>query len=66
MKPLRIQFDFSPEAVKKLDEMVKSSGAASRAEVVRRSLSLFEHVLLSDAQVVLKKNDGTEIKILVG
>jgi Arc/MetJ-type ribon-helix-helix transcriptional regulator len=64
----RIQFDFSPAAVDKLDEMVRVTGAASRAEVVRRALSLYENMLFrqeENTEVFLKKPDGTMVQIMV-
>lgn len=64
----RIQFDFSPAAVDKLDEMVSVTGAASRAEVVRRALSLYENMLFrqeENTEVFLKKPDGTMVQIMV-
>jgi|LakMenEpi03Aug12_release.lakeMendotaPanAssembly.Ray.scaffolds.fasta_scaffold953918_2 Arc/MetJ-type ribon-helix-helix transcriptional regulator len=64
----RIQFDFSPAAVDKLDEMVSATGAASRAEVVRRALSLYENMLFrqeENTEVFLKKPDGTMVQIMV-
>ena len=49
-----MQFDFSDVAVRQLDEIVKETGAVSRAEVVRRALGLFKRAL--DAQ-----NDGGSV-----
>ena len=38
----RIQFDFSPEALKRLEEMQERLDAATKAEVVRNALKLYE------------------------
>jgi hypothetical protein len=67
-KPTRLQFDFLPDAVKELDALVACVRAASRAEVLRRSLDLFKLVVLSvsnGTEVILRKKDGTESKILI-
>ena len=41
----RVQFDFTEPAVRQLDELVAETGAASRAEVVRRALGLLKAAL---------------------
>jgi len=38
----RLQFDFSPEALQRLDSMKEKTGAATRAETVRNALRLYE------------------------
>ena len=38
----RLQFDFSNEAVKELDKLMKKTGALNRAEVVKNALVLFK------------------------
>jgi metal-responsive CopG/Arc/MetJ family transcriptional regulator len=38
----RVQFDFSSEALQRLDDMKTRTGAATRAEVVRNALRLYE------------------------
>lgn len=38
----RLQFDFTSEAVTRLDNLRELSGASSRAEVVRNALRLYE------------------------
>lgn len=38
----RVQFDFSPEALKRLDDIKEKTGAATRAETVRNALRLYE------------------------
>jgi len=64
----RIQFDFSHEAIDRLDEMVRVTDATSRAEVVRRALSLYENMLFrqeKNTEVFLKNPDGTMVQIMV-
>jgi metal-responsive CopG/Arc/MetJ family transcriptional regulator len=41
----RLQFDFSIDAVNKLDNLVKSTDAISRAEVVRNALRLYDLIM---------------------
>ena len=38
----RIQFDFTPEALRRMDEMKERTGATTKAEVVRNSLRVFD------------------------
>ncbi|HZR41669.1 MAG TPA: hypothetical protein VFB12_16230 [Ktedonobacteraceae bacterium] len=38
----RIQLDFSPDALEKLDQMKEIIGASTRAETIRQALRLFE------------------------
>lgn len=38
----RVQFDFSPEALQRLDDMKAQTGAATRAEVVRNALRVYD------------------------
>lgn len=38
----RVQFDFSPEALQRLDELKEKIDAATRAETVRKALKVFE------------------------
>ena len=49
-KKQRMQFDFTDDAVAHLDALVARSGASSRAEVVRRALSLFSDVMDEQAK----------------
>lgn len=44
----RVQFDFHPQALEKLDGLVEKTGSSSRAEVVRKALSLLSMTI--DAQ----------------
>lgn len=38
----RLQFDFSPEALQRLDEIKEKTQATTRAETVRNALRLYE------------------------
>lgn len=38
----RLQFDFSPEALKRLDDIKEKTDASTRAETVREALRLYE------------------------
>lgn len=63
----RIQFDFSKESINKLDEIVETVNASTRAEVVRKSLTLFTQLLEAEqrgAQIILKEPDGSYIRLL--
>ena len=37
----RVQFDFSPEAMQRLDEIKEMAGSATRAETIRNALRLY-------------------------
>ncbi len=41
----RLQFDFTPESLERLDRMKEQSQASTRAEVVRNALRLYEWFL---------------------
>jgi metal-responsive CopG/Arc/MetJ family transcriptional regulator len=38
----RVQFDFTPEALRRLDAIKEKTGATSRAETLRNALRLYE------------------------
>jgi|WetSurMetagenome_2_1015567.scaffolds.fasta_scaffold1735764_1 hypothetical protein len=40
----RLQFDFSEDAVSRLDDLVKKTASPTRAELVRKSLRFFEYI----------------------
>lgn len=42
---VRVQFDFTPEALSRLDELKDKSGAATRAETLRNALRFYEWLL---------------------
>jgi len=52
----RLQFDFAEKAVERLDELVDETEAASRAEVIRDALRLYEHLCV-------RVKEGYEIKL---
>ena len=63
----RIQFDFDVEALEKLDRVVDSTDATTRAEVIRRALSLyikFVDSAQSGATLCLEESDGTVKRFL--
>lgn len=65
---IRLQFDADPEEVAALDEDVRLSGAASRAEVDRRARRLFHRILVNQragGNLVLVGPDGKVINLEV-
>jgi hypothetical protein len=63
----RVQFDFSKESLDKLDEIVETVNASTRAEVIRRALTLFTEVLTAErrgAKIFLREPDGTLIQVM--
>ncbi len=58
-KPTRLQFDVTPEALEKLEELKKKAGATTRADLVRNALRLYEWFLS-------QKSDGNEILVRKG
>ncbi|MHC4663039.1 MAG: ribbon-helix-helix protein, CopG family [Planctomycetota bacterium] len=64
MEKKRLQFDFTLEAVDRIDELAGKLNASSRAEVVRRALSLLEHVIdvASDESVVMVKDKSGNLR----
>jgi metal-responsive CopG/Arc/MetJ family transcriptional regulator len=64
----RVQFDFQPEAIDRLDDLVVETGAASRAEVVRRALALFDRVLEGERdgmKLLLRAPNGAEQQVVL-
>ena len=55
----RLQFDFTDEALEELDELKGATGAANRAEVIRRALQMLqwtvEQVQDEDATIIVEK-----------
>lgn len=68
-KKIRLQFDFSPEWVARIDALVKRFDASSRAEIVRRALDLLDHVTKDGGQEerdpVIRRDDCSKIKIVL-
>lgn len=63
----RVQFDFSKESLAKLDELVKTTNAMTRAEVIRKALILMTEVLDAQergAKLLFKESDGTLIQLM--
>ncbi len=61
---VRVQLDMPPAAATALDALVTSTGAASRAEVVRKALALYDRRLqmeTSGAEVRIHRADGVVI-----
>ena len=65
--PARVQFDFSRESLAKLDEIVSSVNARTRAEVIRRALTLYTEVLEAQnrgAKIFFREADGTMVQVI--
>jgi hypothetical protein len=63
----RVQFDFSKDSLAKLDEIVKTVDASTRAEVIRRALTLYTEVLEAEkrgAKIFFRDPDGTLIQVM--
>ena len=57
----RVQFDFSPEALKRLEIMQELLDAPTKAEVVRNALKLYEWFLTKvdpDSTIEIQDKDG--------
>jgi hypothetical protein len=68
MEKKRLQFDFTESAVKSLDIIVERTGAATRAEVIRRALAVFDiitHDLSSGSRLILRDKAGNERELLI-
>lgn len=55
-KKERIQFDFSVDALQRLDTIKQITGATSKAEVVREALKFYEWL-------VTEVNEGNTVKV---
>lgn len=54
----RVQFDFSPEALKRLEDLKEHTDASTKAEVVRNALKLYEwFVTQIDPESVIEVKD---------
>lgn len=62
----KLQFDFSEEAVKRLDELVTRTDSASRAEVIRSSLKLYEYAvgMINDGYRLNFEKDGETVTVV--
>ncbi len=57
----RVQFDFSPEALRRLETMQERLDAPTKAEVVRNALKLYEWFITqieSDSTIEIQDKDG--------
>lgn len=58
----RVQFDFSPEALQRLDDLKEKIDAATRAEVVRNALRLYEWIVNEiDPESTIKVFDKNDV-----
>ncbi len=56
-------FDFDEEMYQRLEALVEDSGSASKAEVVRRALRLYEWLLKKadeDRSIIVTSSDGAK------
>lgn len=62
----RLELNLSPEAVERLDALTKEEGARSNAEVLRRSLQLYEFLIneKSRGNEILLNREGKEIELV--
>jgi hypothetical protein len=63
----RVQFDFSKDSLAKLDEIVRTVDATTRAEVIRRALTLYTEVLDAQqrgARIYFRESDGSMVQIM--
>ena len=60
----RVQFDFSPEALQRLEHLQETLDAETKAEVVRNALKLYEWFATqidSEATIEVKDKDGNSL-----
>jgi hypothetical protein len=65
---VRIQFDLSEPASKELDRLVERVGAATRAEVLRRSLALYATCTDASqrgAEFVMREGNGSQSRLII-
>lgn len=64
MDRVRVQFDMSAAAVARIDSLADDTGAATRAEVVRKALALYDRLLKMEeagAEVRIRRADGETV-----
>lgn len=64
---VRVQFDFNKESLEKLDEIVKTINASTRAEAIRKALMLLTELINAEsrgAKMMLREKDGTLVQIM--
>ena len=60
----RLQFDFSPEAVERLDHLKELIGAQTRAEVIRNALKTYDWILTEvEPNNIVEVHDEKEQKV---
>ena len=60
----RVQFDFSPEALQRLEHLQETLDAATKAEVVRNALKLYEWFATQidpEATIEVKDKEGKSL-----
>lgn len=65
---VRVQFDFSSESVGKLEELVQTTNSGTKAEVIRRALTLYTYLLEANSRgdkALLKTRGGDLQEILL-
>ena len=69
--PFSLSLSFGPSSsspsLDKLDEMVEAINATTRAEVIRRALTLFTEVMAAEergAKIFFREKDGTMIQVM--
>lgn len=64
----RVQLDFGPQAMERLERLVEITEASSYAEVIRNAVQLYAGIIDEgglDARLVVQKQDGTTAIIRV-
>lgn len=67
-KKVRIQFDFKPDAYKRLEELRQRSGEATKAGVVRLALALYDNAVncvQMGGTVIFKDDRGKETEVVI-
>jgi hypothetical protein len=63
----RVQFDFFPEALQRLDQIKEKTEAATRAEVIRNALKVYEWLVNEidpDSTIKVIDNSNKEVAII--
>ena len=57
---LRVQFDFSPDALARLEALQEQAKAKTKADIVRKALSIYEWLWQQDPETIIemKEQDG--------
>jgi hypothetical protein len=60
----RVQLDFAPEALERLDQLKELTGASTRAEIIRQALRLYEWFVIDidPNDTLTVTNDDDKIK----